>query len=78
MTRASSILALLALVLVGSVALVAARLLSRPVLDLVGKVRSVAEGHFKQRVPVRASTSWPSSPRRSTRCPTRSRSRSTG
>ena len=53
MTRASSILALLALVLVGSVALVAARLLSRPVLDLVGKVRSVAEGHFKQRVPVR-------------------------
>ena len=53
MTRTSSLLALLALVLVGLVALVAARLLSRPVLDLVGKVRSVAEGQFKQRVPVR-------------------------
>jgi HD-GYP domain-containing protein (c-di-GMP phosphodiesterase class II) len=53
MTRTSSLLALLALVLVGLVALIAARLLSRPVLDLVGKVRSVAEGQFKQRVPVR-------------------------
>jgi len=53
MTRTSTLLALLALVLVGIVALVAARLLSRPVLDLVGKVRSVAEGQFKQRVPVR-------------------------
>ncbi len=53
MTRMSTSLAGLALVLVGVVALLVARLLSRPVLDLVGKVRSVAEGHFKQRVPVR-------------------------
>ncbi len=53
MTKASTYLALLALVLVGVVALFAARFLSRPVLDLVEKVRSVAEGHFKQRVPVR-------------------------
>lgn len=53
MTRASTSLAALALVLVGLVALLVARFLSRPVLDLVEKVRSVAEGHFKQRVPVR-------------------------
>jgi putative nucleotidyltransferase with HDIG domain len=53
MTRASTSLAALALVLVGLVALLVARLLSRPVLDLVEKVRSVAEGHFKQRVSVR-------------------------
>ena len=44
---------LLAVALAGVVALVAARFLSRPVLDLVEKVRSVADGHFKQRVPVR-------------------------
>jgi putative nucleotidyltransferase with HDIG domain len=53
MAQISTSAALLALVLVGVVALLVARLLSRPVLDLVEKVRSVAEGHFKQRVPVR-------------------------
>jgi putative nucleotidyltransferase with HDIG domain len=53
MTQMSTSLAALALVLVGIVALLVARFLSRPVLDLVGKVRSVADGHFKQRVPVR-------------------------
>ena len=53
MTQISTSLAALALVLVGIVALLVARFLSRPVLDLVEKVRSVAEGHFKQRVPVR-------------------------
>ncbi len=53
MTRASTSLAALALVLVGLVALLVARFLSQPVLDLVEKVRSVAEGRFKQRVPVR-------------------------
>ncbi|HUM02803.1 MAG TPA: HD domain-containing phosphohydrolase [Thermoanaerobaculia bacterium] len=53
MAQISTSAALLALVLVGVVALLVARLLSRPVLDLVEKVRSVADGHFKQRVPVR-------------------------
>jgi|OpeIllAssembly_1097287.scaffolds.fasta_scaffold16055_3 putative nucleotidyltransferase with HDIG domain len=53
MTQASTLLMLLALVLAGGVALVGARVLSKPVLELVEKVRSVAEGNFKQRVPVR-------------------------
>ncbi len=53
MTRTSSLLALFAVGLAGLVALVAARVLSRPLLDLVEKVRSVAQGQFKQRVRVR-------------------------
>ncbi|MFI5181725.1 MAG: HD domain-containing phosphohydrolase [Thermoanaerobaculia bacterium] len=51
--QVSTMLVGLAIVLAGLVALVVARFLSRPVLDLVEKVRSVADGHFKQRVPVR-------------------------
>ena len=51
--QVSTLLAALAVVLAGLVALVVARFLSHPVLDLVEKVRSVADGHFKQRVPVR-------------------------
>ena len=51
--KVSTLLVVLAVVLAGLVALVVARFLSQPVLDLVEKVRSVAEGHFKQRVPVR-------------------------
>jgi len=53
MTKASTMFALFALVLAGIVAFVAARALSHPVLELVEKVQSIAEGNFKQRVQVR-------------------------
>jgi HD-GYP domain-containing protein (c-di-GMP phosphodiesterase class II) len=53
MTQASTIFAFLALGLAAIVAFVASRALSRPVLELVEKVQSIAEGNFKQRVKVR-------------------------
>jgi HD-GYP domain-containing protein (c-di-GMP phosphodiesterase class II) len=53
MTQASTLFAGLALVLAAAVAFVASRALSKPVLELVEKVQSIAEGNFKQRVKVR-------------------------
>lgn len=53
MTRTTSLGAALALALAVAVAFVAARLLSRPVTELVEKVRAIAGGEYKQRVPVR-------------------------
>jgi HD-GYP domain-containing protein (c-di-GMP phosphodiesterase class II) len=53
MTQASSFGAALALFFSGLVALLAARMLSRPVLDLVAKVRLIKVGDFTQRVAVR-------------------------
>ncbi len=53
MQKASSLLAVFSLLFAGVVALVAARLLAHPLVELVAKVRSIAEGNFKQRVEVR-------------------------
>lgn len=53
MTKASTVGAAMALVFAGLVAIVAARALSRPVLELVEKVRSIAEGDYGQRAEVR-------------------------
>ncbi|MGE5715139.1 MAG: cache domain-containing protein, partial [Acidobacteriota bacterium] len=53
MQKASSLLAVFSLLFAGLVALVAARLLAHPLVELVAKVRSIAEGNFKQRVEVR-------------------------
>lgn len=53
MTRASSIGVALALFFAVVVAAIAARVLSRPVIEMVGKVRQIAEGNFKQRVELR-------------------------
>jgi HD-GYP domain-containing protein (c-di-GMP phosphodiesterase class II) len=52
MTKASTLLAGFGVLLASLFAFLAAQLLSRPVRDLVQKVQSVAEGHFKQRVEV--------------------------
>src|ERR1019366_1974243 len=53
MKRESSKIAVFSLLFAGLVALLAARLLAHPLVELVEKVRSIAEGSFKQRVEVR-------------------------
>jgi HD-GYP domain-containing protein (c-di-GMP phosphodiesterase class II) len=53
MQRESSKIAVFSLLFAGLVALLAARLLAHPLVELVEKVRSIAEGSFKQRVEVR-------------------------
>jgi HD-GYP domain-containing protein (c-di-GMP phosphodiesterase class II) len=53
MTRTTSLGAAFALVLAVVVAFLGARALSKPVTELVEKVRLIADGNYKQRVPVR-------------------------
>ncbi|MEO8587705.1 MAG: HD domain-containing phosphohydrolase [Acidobacteriota bacterium] len=53
MKRESSKIAVFSLLFAAFVAVVAARLLAHPLVELVEKVRSIAEGSFKQRVEVR-------------------------
>jgi HD-GYP domain-containing protein (c-di-GMP phosphodiesterase class II) len=53
MQKTSSLLAVFSLLFAALVALLAARLLAHPLVELVEKVRSIAEGNFKQRVEVR-------------------------
>ncbi|MEO6324915.1 MAG: HD domain-containing phosphohydrolase [Thermoanaerobaculia bacterium] len=53
MTKASSIGVAIALLFAIIVATLAARALSRPLIEMVGKVRQIAEGNFKQRVELR-------------------------
>lgn len=53
MTRETTLGAGLALLFALGTALLGGRLLSRPVTELVEKVRQVSEGHYAQRVPVR-------------------------
>src|SRR5512140_6610 len=53
MQRESSKIAVFSLLFAAFVALAAARLLAHPIVELVEKVRSIAEGNFKQRVGVR-------------------------
>ena len=52
MTRETTLAAGLALVFALGTAILGGRLLSRPVTELVDKVRQVSEGHYDQRVPV--------------------------
>ncbi|HKC23850.1 MAG TPA: HD domain-containing phosphohydrolase, partial [Thermoanaerobaculia bacterium] len=52
MTRASTVGALLALLFAAGVAVMAARALSRPVVDLVAKVRLIGQGNLSERVAV--------------------------
>ncbi|MBL8112000.1 MAG: HD domain-containing protein [Acidobacteria bacterium] len=56
MTVYATLAVVLALVFSTIVALFAARALSRPVVELAGKVRLIADGNYKQRVEVRGAT----------------------